>query len=100
MTSGGGVKYKGSLDCGMQILKRGLHVHDEGSRRQRAERCGRCRCARWLRQVPGHVHRLENQPVNGLFSVVLLSCTHLKTIFINVDNSFYFTPGPFLVKWR
>merc|ERR1712079_766133 len=39
--------------------ERGLHVHDEGSRRQHPERRGRCRCARWLRQVPGHVHRLE-----------------------------------------
>merc|ERR1712083_968930 len=48
MTSGGGVKYKGSLDCGMQILKRGLHVHDEGSRSQRAERRGWSWCARWL----------------------------------------------------
>merc|ERR1719167_302841 len=44
--------------------ERGLHVHDEGSRRQRAERCGRSRCARRFRQVQGRLHCLENQPVN------------------------------------
>merc|ERR1719373_693639 len=44
--------------------ERGLHVHDEGSRSQHPERSCWCRCACWLRQVPGHVHQLETGAIS------------------------------------
>merc|ERR1712107_426993 len=52
--------------------ERGLHVHDEGSRRQRAERCGRSRCPRRVRQVQGRLHRLENGQVKSLYTKTTL----------------------------
>ena len=78
MTSGGGAKYKGSMDCFTQVQsemyclffkffmwqtsagaeERGLHVPDEGRRGQHSpRRGGRGRAGR-LRQVPADVHRL------------------------------------------
>merc|ERR550534_2461896 len=71
MTSGGGVKYKGSIDCYADLEERGLHEHDEGCWCQHPPWCRWCRCARWFRQVPGHVHRVENQPVRACCSRVV-----------------------------
>merc|ERR1712029_914438 len=62
MTSGGGVKYKGSILLHPSHEERGLHVLDEGCWSQHPPWSRRRRCARWLRQVPGHVHRLEDRP--------------------------------------
>merc|ERR1711908_191162 len=45
--------------------ERGFHEHDEGSRSQHPPWCCWRWCARRFRQVPGHVHRVENQPVSG-----------------------------------
>merc|ERR1711915_766476 len=47
MTSGGGVKYKGSMDCFVQ--------HPPW--------CGRGRCAGRVRQVQGGLHRLQNRQI-------------------------------------
>merc|ERR1719494_190753 len=78
MTSGGGAKYKGSIDCATQIMKNdGLHEHDEGCWCQRSPWCRWCRCARRFRQVPGHVHRVENQPVRSAQHPRQLIHTHV-----------------------
>ena len=50
------------------LEERGLHEHDEGCWCQHPPWCCWCRCARWLRQVPGHVHRVENQPIRACCS--------------------------------
>merc|ERR1712156_418885 len=52
--------------------ERGLHEHDEGCRSQHPPWCRWCWCARRFRQVPGHVHRVENQPVRGCCSRVVV----------------------------
>merc|ERR1712222_190720 len=66
MTSGGGVKYKGSIDCGMQVMKNeGFMSLMKGAGANILRGVCRRWCARRFRQVPGHVHRMENQPVSG-----------------------------------
>merc|ERR1712105_222187 len=60
MTSGGGVKYKGSIDCGRQILaNEGFMSMMKGAGANVLRGVCRCWCARWFRQVPGDVHRME-----------------------------------------
>merc|ERR1712047_110740 len=52
--------------------ERGLHEHDEGCWCQHPPWCCWCWCACRFRQVPGYVHRVENQPVRGCCSRVVV----------------------------
>merc|ERR1719278_2081910 len=71
MTSGGGAKYKGSIDCAMQIMKNEGFMSMMKGAGANILWCRWCRCARWFRQVPGHVHCVENQPVRACCSRVV-----------------------------
>merc|ERR1711997_282295 len=50
--------------------ERGLHEHDEGCWCQHPPWCCWRWCPRRFRQVPGHVHRVENQLVKNGCSLV------------------------------
>merc|ERR1711973_185214 len=63
--------------CYVDHEERGLHEHDEGCWCQRSPWCRWCRCACWFRQVPGHVHRGENQPVRSAQHPRQLIHTHV-----------------------
>merc|ERR1719370_1548405 len=92
MTSGGGAKYKGSIDCAVQIMKNeGFMSMMKGAGAQRSPWCCWRWCPRWFRQVPGHVHRVENQPLRSLqhlhCRIKISSCRLLrlyKTLFTSI----------------
>merc|ERR1712115_448431 len=63
--------------CYADHEERGLHEHDEGCWCQRSPWCRWCWCARRFRQVSGHVHRVENQPVRSAQHPQQLIHTHV-----------------------
>merc|ERR1719376_344687 len=75
MTSGGGVKYKGSIDCAMQVIKgEGFMSLMKGAG---ANILRGVAGAGVLAGSPVHVHRVENQPVRSLQHPQQLFHTHL-----------------------
>merc|ERR1712107_966189 len=65
MTSGGGAKYKGSIDCAMQIMKNeGFMSMMKGAGANILRGVAGAGVLAGF-EVPGHVHRVENQPVRG-----------------------------------
>merc|ERR1719203_1031610 len=93
MTSGSGVKYKGSIDCAVQVIKNEGHVLDEGSWCQYPPWCCWCRCLGWFRQIQCSILGME---IGINFRSLTLS-THLNSpspfTSLIYENVFGLKPG-------